>query len=89
MYGKRRIIFKKDCTVVFAGGKSYSPMGYHGCGPLPGMTGKRTGPVQARLLKEKFRYTRPSADHMFRIIKAENPAALKVAIAKVYNLTLD
>ncbi|WP_340152040.1 hypothetical protein [uncultured Sneathiella sp.] len=86
MYGKKRIIFKKDCTVVFAGGKGWHPMGYHGTGPLPGMNGrKRVGPVQARMLKPEFSNTRPTSDHMFQIIKADNAKDLKAAISKEYN----
>ena len=88
MYGKKRIVFRQDGQVIFAGGKSWSPMGWHGCGRIPGTTIGKPKTVQARLLKERFRYTRPTADHMFRIIKANNQAELKAKIAKAYKLEI-
>jgi len=42
-------------------------------------------PCQARLLKKKYKYTRPTADHMFRIIKGKNEKDLKEKIATVYS----
>ena len=88
MYGKRRIILRKNGEVVLAGkrskdstGGSWKPVGfwsYH--------TYEEAGygPYEAEILRDEFIYQRPTEPHMFDVVDAKTQKELKIAINKKY-----
>ena len=79
-----KVTFQKTGIVALTGNKSYAPVGYHSFNnTAPGCT-YAPGEFWVRILKDEFRYSRPTSDHMFCIVKSDTKQGLREAILAVY-----